>query len=118
MARLTCLSAAMAMFCFGLGVAPVHAATTRWVNMEETVPIPPGNGCEHAGYITIQSAVNDALPGDTIRVCRGTYEEQVTIPVGKDNLTLHSVSHWHAIIKAPVVMLDVKATSAYQLLRT
>jgi hypothetical protein len=79
------------------------------VNIEETVPIPPGNGCEHAGYKTIQPAVSAASAGDTIRVCRGTYEEQVTIPSGKDNLTLHSVSHWHAISKAPVVMLDAKA---------
>ena len=50
-----------------------------------------------------------AGPGDTIRVCPGTYHEQVTIPGGKNNLTLHSVSHWHAIIKAPVLMLDLKA---------
>jgi hypothetical protein len=53
--------------------------------------------------------VTAAAAGDTIRVCRGTYPEQVTIPGGKNNLTLHSVSHWHAIIKAPVLMLDVKA---------
>jgi hypothetical protein len=97
------------MFCFGPGMAHVHAATTHWVNIEETIPIPPGNGCEHAGYKMIQSAVTAASTGDTIRVCRGTYAEQVTIPIGKDNLTLHSVSHWHAIIKAPLVMLDAKA---------
>lgn len=33
----------------------------------------------------------------------------MTIPGGKNNLTLHSVSHWHAIIKAAVLMLDAKA---------
>jgi hypothetical protein len=108
MTRLICLSAITA-FCFGLGVSGVEAATTHWVNLEETLPLPPGNGCEHAGYKTIQAAVTAAGPGDTIRVCRGTYAEQVTIPGGKDNLTLHAVSHWHAIIKAPVVMLGVKA---------
>jgi hypothetical protein len=110
MARLICLSATIAaMLCFGPGIAHVQAATTHWVNIEETVPVPPGNGCEHAGYMNIQAAVNAAFSGDTIRVCRGTYVEQVTIPAGKDNLTLHSVSHWHAIIKAPPVMLDAKA---------
>jgi hypothetical protein len=109
MARLICQCAMFAMLCFGLGIAHVEAATTRWVNVEETLPIPPGNGCEHAGYVTIQAAVTAAGPGDTIRVCRGTYVEQVIIPAGKDNLTLHSVSHWHAIIKAPVLMLDAKA---------
>ena len=59
MARLICLSATIAMLC-GLGIAHVHAATTHWVNIEETVPIPPGNGCEHAGYTTIQTAVTAA----------------------------------------------------------
>jgi hypothetical protein len=109
MARLICLSAALALFCLGPGTARVHAATTHWVNTEETIAIPPGHGCEHAGYNTIQAAVNLAFPGDTIRVCRGTYLEQVTISGGKDNLTLHSVSHWRAIIKAPLAMLDPKA---------
>ena len=108
MVRLICLSATITMVCLGFGTARAEAAT-HWVNIEETIPIPPGNGCEHAGYITIQSAVTAASAGDTIRVCRGTYPEQVTIPVGKDNLTLHSVSHWHAIIKAPPIMLDPKA---------
>jgi hypothetical protein len=68
MVRLICLSATIAMLCFGLGIAHVEAATIHWVNSEETVPIPPGNGCEHAGYMTIQGAVTAAGPGDTIRV--------------------------------------------------
>lgn len=109
MARLICMSSMIAMLCFSLNVAHVQAATTHWVNIEATVPIPPGNGCNHAGYVTIQAAVNAASPGDTIRVCRGTYNEQVTIPAGKNHLTLHAVSHWHAVIKAPTVMLDPKA---------
>ena len=104
-----CLSATIVMFLFVLGVARVQAATTRWVNIEQTLPIPPGNGCEHAGYTSIQAAVTAAGPGDTIRVCPGTYNEQVIVPSGKNNLTLHAVAHWHAIIRAPVVMVDVKA---------
>ena len=101
-------SSLTALLCFGFGIADSEAAT-RWVNIEETLPIPPGNGCQHAGYVSIQSAVIAAAAGDTIRVCPGTYQEQVTIPAGKNNLTLHSVSHWHAIIKAPMLMLDPKA---------
>jgi hypothetical protein len=100
----------MVMFCCGPGITPAQAATTRWVNTDETLPIPPGNGCEHSGYKTIQSAVNAASAGDTIRVCRGTYLEQVTISGAlKNNLTLHSVSHWNAIIKASALMADPKA---------
>jgi hypothetical protein len=37
------------LLCFGLGIADSDAAT-RWVNLEETLPIPPGNGCQNAGY--------------------------------------------------------------------
>jgi hypothetical protein len=64
MARPICLSATIAMLYFGLGIAHVQAATTHWVNIEETVPIPPGNGCEHAGYTAIQAAVTAAVTGD------------------------------------------------------
>ncbi|MGA7914228.1 MAG: NosD domain-containing protein [Candidatus Acidiferrales bacterium] len=35
--------------------------------------------CPTAAYTTIQSAVNAADPGDVIRVCPGTYHEQVVV---------------------------------------
>ena len=41
-------------------------------------------------------------PGAQIRVCPGTYPEQVRIP--KNNLTLYSVKPWQAVIQAPAVM--------------
>src|SRR4051812_42633410 len=44
----------------------------------------PEARCE---YPTIQSAVNAAQPGDTIRLRDGTYSENVTVPAGKDGLT-------------------------------
>ena len=61
------------------------------------VPLPSGlHGgnnpvtCPTAQYPTIQSAVTAASPGAHITVCPGTYPEQVTIPAGKNNLTLMS----------------------------
>jgi nitrous oxidase accessory protein NosD len=63
-----------------------------------------GLDCPNFQYTTIQSAVNAANPGDTIKVCSGIYIEQVTIPVGKDGLTLFSAPDLQATIEAPPVM--------------
>jgi parallel beta-helix repeat protein len=45
--------------------------------------------CPTAAYTSIQAAVNAASPGDHIRVCPGTYVEQVVI---QKSLTLHAES--------------------------
>src|ERR1043166_4777011 len=63
----------------------------------------------NAQFTTVQSAVTAAAPGSTIKVCRGTYVEQVIIPAGKDNLTLFSEAAFQAVIKAPPLMADPKA---------
>lgn len=65
--------------------------------------------CPNAQFTTIQSAVTAAPPGAMIKVCRGTYIEQVVIPAGKDDLTLWSVPDLQAVIKAPPVMVSPKA---------
>jgi hypothetical protein len=60
--------------------------------------------CPNAGYSTIQSAVDAAGPNDQIKVCAGTYTEQVRIT--KPGLTLFSEVPLAAVIKAPLVMLQ------------
>ena len=45
--------------------------------------------CPSAAYTTINAAVAAALPGDTIQVCAGTYNENVTIPAQLSGLTLN-----------------------------
>jgi parallel beta-helix repeat protein len=90
---------------------------TIWVN-DDAPAVPPGNGCPHPDYNTIQAAVTAAAAGDRINVCSGTYEEQVTIPAGKDNLWLQSVGRWAAVIKAPPVMSpDPHPVLAYSIVR-
>ncbi|HEV2749193.1 MAG TPA: right-handed parallel beta-helix repeat-containing protein [Gemmatimonadales bacterium] len=79
--------------------------TTRWVNASATVVVAPGTSCDNPGYMKIQDAVDHAASGDRINVCPGTYAEQVTVPLGKDNIRLRSVQRWQAVIKAPTVML-------------
>ncbi|MGB7730766.1 MAG: hypothetical protein WBL50_22250 [Candidatus Acidiferrum sp.] len=45
--------------------------------------------CPTAAYTSIQAAVNAASPGDHIRICPGTYVEQVVV---QKSLTLHAES--------------------------
>src|ERR1044072_7924357 len=93
-----------------LSSSSAAAAAARWVNDDGGPFLPPGSSCSHPGYLTIQSAVNAAAPGDRINVCPGTYPEQVTIPATKNNILLRSVHVWAAVIKAPpLVMVDPKA---------
>jgi len=64
------------------------------------------NNCNASAptFNTIQGAVNAAVPGTIIRVCPGTYQEQVNISgPGKNNITLISVVRLAAIIKAPAI---------------
>jgi parallel beta-helix repeat protein len=80
-------------------------------------PSPSGNlvvgnnplNCPHRDFTTIQGAVTYAASGAHIMVCPGTYQEQVTIPAGTDNLTLQSQKPLQAIIQAPAVMTTPKA---------
>ena len=72
-----------------------------------TVTVGPGApACPGASYATIQAAVDAAAPGDEIRVCPGTYAEQITIPAGKDGLAIRSRHPLAATIKAPATMAD------------
>lgn len=70
----------------GLGVGKAGSGTTRWVNIAEDSPSPPGNSCDDAGYTSIQAAIAAASDGDEIVVCPGTYNEGLTIK--KNNLTI------------------------------
>ncbi len=97
-----------------LGVNPLELATVGpslapTAAEDNVLIVDDGLDCPNAEYLTIQSAVDAATPGDMIKVCRGTYIEQVTIPAGKDGITLFSVPALQAVIKAPPVMLDPKA---------
>ena len=85
------------------------SVTSTAVSGDQMLIVDDGSDCPNAEYPTIQSAVDAASPGAKIKVCRGTYVEQVTIPPGKDDLTLFSEGAFQAIVKAPPVMLDPKA---------
>jgi hypothetical protein len=90
-----------------LGVGPLLTPTS--VNDGMLIVDDDGLDCPNRDYPTIQMAVNAAAPGDKIKVCRGTYLEQVTIPAGKDGLTLFAEAAFQAVIKAPPVMAAPEA---------
>lgn len=55
--------------------------------------------CPNAQFTSIQAAVNAAQAGDTIRVCRGTYEEAVTIATpAKNNLRVRAQGPRGAVV--------------------
>src|SRR2546428_6600378 len=86
--------------------------TTRWVNDDDPnggFYVPPGTSCNDPGYASVGDAVT--APGSVARinVCPGTYQEQVTIPAGRDNLQLRSTKRWEAVIKAPAGLLPPQA---------
>jgi hypothetical protein len=97
-----------------LGVAPSSLATVG----PQPSAAPTGQmlivdddhaDCPNAQFTRIQDAVDAAPPGSMIKVCAGTYPEQVTIPLGKDDLTLFSVPDLAATIQAPLLMTSPKA---------
>ena len=57
--------------------------------------------CPNAAFSRIQDAVDAAPPGSQIKVCPGTYPEQVRIT--KNDLTLFSEVPLQAVIQAPLV---------------
>jgi hypothetical protein len=93
------LLAALAAAVFATAASPA-SAVTRWVNDNQPAA-PPGTSCDLPGYNSVDVAVDSSLPGDTVKVCPGTYTEQVSVPAGKNGLTISSVVPLAAVLQAP-----------------
>jgi hypothetical protein len=70
---------------FAFGVAG-DVTTYNFERPAGTLVVGSGPSCPGAGYTTIQAAVTAAVAGDTIQVCPGSYNENVSI--NKNNITL------------------------------
>jgi parallel beta-helix repeat protein len=88
----------------GVGLAGATAASTAGDGPNMYIVDDNRADCPNAAFTSIQAAVAAAGPRDQIKVCPGTYNEQVRIGPGKDGLTLFSQVPLQAVIKAPPVM--------------
>ncbi len=93
--------------CLGVLAAPGLAAatggSTYWVNDAVATVAGHGTSCTQPGYSTIQAAVNaeQVTASGTIKVCPGTYAEQVQV-TGATNLTIESaVAHLGVVLQLP-----------------
>ena len=75
------------------GTSSGAISTSPWLAVPPPLYVSPSGtstnadtSCSTAAYTSIQSAVNAAVPGDTVDVCAGTYAEQVSIAT--TNLTI------------------------------
>lgn len=75
--------------------------------------LPGGEGtCPNARYATIQNAVDDAEPGDTVAVCEGTYPESVTVDtadvtvLARGRVTVDADIRVGFVVTAPAVTID------------
>jgi hypothetical protein len=114
--RLTTISlVAVAALITSITPASAAGGTTRYVDGDGHAS--PGN-CDGSGsaFKHIQKAVNASGAGDTVVVCPGTYEEQVTITGDRDGLTLKSSKPFGAIIKTPSTLKPSFGLSYYTVL--
>jgi hypothetical protein len=105
------------LFALGVDVSTIGVSAAELATVGPTAANPDTDGdnllivddgadCPNAEYTTIQAAVTAADPYDRIKVCPGTYVEEVVVPAGKDGLDLFSEGHLQAVIKAPPAFVD------------
>lgn len=84
----TMLGLLLGLSLLGVFVVPIAGTDTASQPRQVSIVDDDGEECPDADFRTIQAAVNAAKPGATVRVCTGTYTENVVVPT--QNLTIRS----------------------------
>ena len=102
---------AMAALALAIVAAPATAATgtVRWVDDDAGASGGPA-ACATAAYTTIQGAIDASNAWDTIKVCPGTYPEQVVLT--KRGLLVQSARLHAAHIVAPATLVPFDGETA------
>jgi nitrous oxidase accessory protein NosD len=87
----------------GPQAAPMASSSSGMLVVDDN-----GLDCPNATFTSVQAAVTAATPGAKIKICPGTYIEQVTIPAGKDGITLFAEGALQPVIKAPPLLTAPK----------
>jgi hypothetical protein len=96
------LRSALIAACLAVGaltLPTVASATPSTLYVSNNAPSAPFNSCAHPNYSHVQEAVNQ--PTSTVKVCSGTYTEQVQIEKG-----IAIVGEPGAVLKLPVAPAD------------
>jgi nitrous oxidase accessory protein NosD len=73
------ISSAICTYVSSLLLVLLFSFATASASAAQLVVAPNKNECPNAAFTQIQAAINAANPGDHIRICPGTYAEQLTI---------------------------------------
>jgi hypothetical protein len=88
----------LAALAAGLTLASSASAVTRYVDDDR-------KQCPQAAFTKIQAAIDASARIDVVRVCAGTYPEQLTLPAGAPGLFVASLPALAAHIVPPVPFL-------------
>src|SRR5262245_19562197 len=99
---------ALVIACWTTATTPrASQAATLVVDLDGLATETDCNAVSGAAFTAIQAAVNAAVPGDTIQICPGNYNEQVVVT--KSNLTIRGSGTGVTVLRPAAVAQNTTA---------